>query len=203
MEAEAGSWRSGGASRGASGPCSAAASLAPAGSAPSAAAAGLFSDLYEPGRVPLSSGPRSPIAAEPLGTAEFTPQSRRRAQPRVHAARRGPAERRGTAPARPPGAGVEGVGPGGAERASASARPGRPVGFVTVRALPGAALEVVGARGCARSRRARPYPGGCHRSSRTRGRVYMSWPRASPTDRARGAQEGYYRSLRVLLAALT
>lgn len=79
----------------------AASSLPPRAPLPSAAAAGLFSDLYEPGRVPLSSGARSPIAAEPLGTAEFTLQSRRRAQPRAHAARRGPAERRGTAPARP------------------------------------------------------------------------------------------------------
>lgn len=95
--------RSGGASRGAASPCSAAAaaSLPPRAPLPSAAAAGLFSDLYGPGRVPLSSGARSPIAAEPLGTAEFTLQSRRRAQPRAHAARRGPAERRGTAPARP------------------------------------------------------------------------------------------------------
>lgn len=95
--------RSGGVSRGAAGPCSAAAaaSLPPRAPLPSAAAAGLFSDLYGPGRVPLSSGARSPIAAEPLGTAEFTPQSRRRAQPRAQAARRGPAERRGTAPARP------------------------------------------------------------------------------------------------------
>lgn len=93
-----------GASRGAAGPCSAAAaaaSLPQRAPLPSAAAAGLFSDLYGPGRVPLSSGARSPIAAEPLGTAGFSPQSRRSA-PRT----RGPtwprgAARRGTAPVRP------------------------------------------------------------------------------------------------------
>lgn len=134
-----------GASRGAAGPCSAAAaaSLPQRAPLPSAAAAGLFSDLYGPGRVPLSSGARSPIAAEPLGTAGFSPQSRRSA-PRT----RGPtwprgAARRGTAPVRPRCRG----GGGGGLRASRPRR--RPP------ALPGPAARSCPANGC---RRARPCP---------------------------------------------
>lgn len=191
----------GDASRGAAGPCSAAAaaSLPPRAPLPSAAAAGLFSDLYGPGRVPLSSGARSPIAAEPLGTAEFTLQSRRRAQPRAHAARRGPAERRGTAPARPRRRGGERRGAASGGRWASLRRPLRsPPGPAAPRSPParrGVALEAVGAKGCARG--ACPATAACHTSSRTRGRVYMSWPRAPPTDRARGAQGGCCRSLQV------
>lgn len=155
-----------GASRGAAGPCSAAAaaSLPQRAPLPSAAAAGLFSDLYGPGRVPLSSGARSPIAAEPLGTAGFSPQSRRSA-PRT----RGPtwprgAARRGTAPVRPR---CRGGGGRGAPSEPPPPPPSRPPR----------------ARGSELSRERLPprsaLPGGCHSAAATRGRVYMSWPRAA------------------------
>lgn len=173
-----------GASRGAAGPCSAAAaaSLPQRAPLPSAAAAGLFSDLYGPGRVPLSSGARSPIAAEPLGTAGFSPQSRRSA-PRT----RGPtwprgAARRGTAPVRPR---RRGGGAGGSERAAPAAAlppsPGPRLG-----AVPRTAAAALGpARWLSQ----------CSRN--TRPRLYVLAP-----GRARGAKGGWERSCRSFLPSL-
>ena len=170
-----------GASRGAAGPCSAAAaaaSLPQRAPLPSAAAAGLFSDLYGPGRVPLSSGARSPIAAEPLGTAGFSPQSRRSA-PRT----RGPtwprgAARRGTAPLRPRRRG--GGGAGGSQRAA-------PAAFAA--ALPPSPDPRLGAvpRMAAAALGPARWLSQCSRN--TRPRLYVLAP-----GRARGAKGGWERS---------